>query len=98
VRGTAFASIVSICLALLPPILAAQETEVSPPALVYPGPARPRLRLPEIEPPEMAPPALHAPELRVPATRGRPSLRWKPNGDPMLELGEDASANLRRGR
>jgi hypothetical protein len=78
--------------------LTAQETGVRPPALVYPGPARPALRLPKIEPPEMEPPPLQAPELRVPTTRERPSLWWRPNGDPKLDLGENGPANLLRGR
>jgi hypothetical protein len=91
-------SIVSISLALGPAIVAAQDVELQPPALVYPGPARPTLRRPEIKPPEIDPLPLRAPSLDVPATHGRPSLRWKPNAEPRLDPSQHGQVSASEGR
>jgi hypothetical protein len=97
-RQMAFAIIVSISLASEPAIAAAQQTEIQPPALVYPGPARPVLRLPKIEPPELEPRRIRVPALRVPPARQQPTLRWRPNVDPRLDLGDDGAAYVPSGR
>ena len=84
-RVSLCAIFVSISFAVGPAIAAAQDPELQPPALVYPGPARPTLTGPEIEHPEFDPLPLRAPSLHVPATNQRPSLLWGPNAEPRLD-------------
>jgi len=98
VRLPLFASIVSISLAVGPALAVAQDHELQPPALVYPGPSRPKLRQPEIAPPEFDPLPLHAPSLRVPMTHPRPGFRWGPNAEPRLDLGRDEPTSASEGR